>query len=1351
MASATTRDIRNNLFVNKRTNSGSLSLSYAIGLGDTTTTPQNLTLNNNNYYSVGQLGRFKNTDRATMSDWRTAVGKDANSINENPNFVAPNASLSTADLRIAAGTTSLMESGGAIIPDVTTDFEGDARPGPVGAINGGGLSSDIGADEFDGALFPLNMGVQALASPAGTCATSGKTVSVRIKNYASVDPIDFSVNNVIVTASVTGPNPISFNPVLLTTGVLAPGATMDVVIDNNYNMSDTGSYVFDASTMLIGDASTANDAMPSTTIKITPLTAGKITTDVAQFCTNAGGMPTLTATATGGDIQWLESTNGPVGPWTNVGVNSLTYTPSSAITTTTTYTALATCAGNTIAAGDTVSVYIPTILSFTNGSRCGNGPVDMSVTTGYGQLVNWYADSVGGNALFQGSVYSPSLSKSDTFYAAAAAPGETSTALVGGNRWDQYNTAGGFQATLITGAGMSFNATKQVFINTLDIYPAASVGTSFTIEVRSLNSTGTLIASYTGVTTVQNTGATPNVKQTVPVKFTIPAGTSYTIGFSGTNPNCWRGQTTGNGYAYPHTGPGISVYESNFGNATTGGTPIYQYYFYNWVVGAACETSRIPVLATVTPSPSLSIDTNYSAICVGSSTANPVQITSNVADFDTYTWTPNYNVSGSAASGFSFSPDTTVLYTLTASQTGGQQCSNVVTHRVKVNPVPTPLTIQQSPLNFCAGSAPSPFTMVGGNNDGDATLGAFTDVLTTATTGITPYSSYYEGAHEQYLVTAAELNAMNVPAGQMTAITFNVTAQGAGTYAQSNFTIKMGHTTETQMPSAYIVPTTPFVTVYGPVTEPAPAVGLMKHNFTTNFVWDGISNVVIDICHDNDVNASCAGCYSSNSTVSYTNTALPSVYGSYNDNAQACGVTASATVAANTNRPDMIFSYLVPQTYTWTPTTDLYTDSAATAAFTTGNYRNLVVLPTADRTYSITATNTFNCSTTGTATTKLISAPVAPANATISNVTANSFDFSWDAVAGVLGYKVDVATDANFTTFVTGYNNLTPQGLSASISGLTEGTPYFVRVRAVNTCFSSPNASLNTITLPATPVLTAASNVSGAGFTVNWAPVYGASHYLVDVSTANDFSTFVAGYNEKQENGSSAVVTGLSVTTQYYFRVRAVNASGSSAYSVTGDQTTTAAGAKLNLTAFIQGLYLGGGAMTSSPFNADNTLPTTIADTITVELHEDLSGLYNTDYTIVATLDVNGAAEVELPGSAIGNDYYIVIKHRNSIETWSSAAVTISSVTNYDFSSSASQAYGANMVDDGTGVFMIYSGDINQDGFIDGNDFIDVDNDNANFAFGYLYTDANGDAFVDGNDFIVIDNNNSNFIGLARP
>jgi hypothetical protein len=172
--------------------------------------------------------------------------------------------------------------------------------------------------------------------------------------------------------------------------------------------------------------------------------------------------------------------------------------------------------------------------------------------------------------------------------------------------------------------------------------------------------------------------------------------------------------------------------------------------------------------------------------------------------------------------------------------------------------------------------------------------------------------------------------------------------------------------------------------------------------------------------------------------------------------------------------------------------------------------------------------------------------------------------------------------------------------------------------------------------------------------------------------------------------------------------------------------------------------------MTAAPFNADNTLPSSIADTITVELHL-ANGTFDLAYSVTDTISVNGTASISFPGGAVGNYYYLVVKHRNSLETWSADSILISSSLSYDFSSAATQAYGSNLVGLGSGVFGIYAGDINQDGFIDGNDFTDVDNDNSNFASGYLYTDTNGDGFVDGNDFTLIDNNGSMFISIARP
>jgi hypothetical protein len=197
------------------------------------------------------------------------------------------------------------------------------------------------------------------------------------------------------------------------------------------------------------------------------------------------------------------------------------------------------------------------------------------------------------------------------------------------------------------------------------------------------------------------------------------------------------------------------------------------------------------------------------------------------------------------------------------------------------------------------------------------------------------------------------------------------------------------------------------------------------------------------------------------------------------------------------------------------------------------------------------------------------------------------------------------------------------------------------------------------------------------------------------------------------------------------------------------DSSSLSSSATLNITAFLEGLYLGSSTMTASPFNGDGISPNTIADTITIILHDKNN--FDSVYAVRGTISTTGLASLSLPSIYIGNAYYIAVKHRNSLETWTADTVVITSTTNYDFSDDAQKAYGSNLIDLGSGVFGIYAGDINQDGFIDGNDFTDVDNDNSIFASGYLITDTNGDGFVDGNDFTSIDNNGSMFISLARP
>jgi len=121
--------------------------------------------------------------------------------------------------------------------------------------------------------------------------------------------------------------------------------------------------------------------------------------------------------------------------------------------------------------------------------------------------------------------------------------------------------------------------------------------------------------------------------------------------------------------------------------------------------------------------------------------------------------------------------------------------------------------------------------------------------------------------------------------------------------------------------------------------------------------------------------------------------------------------------------------------------------------------------------------------------------------------------------------------------------------------------------------------------------------------------------------------------------------------------------------------------------------------------------------------------------------------------TAPSGNYYIVLNHRNSLETWSkSGGETISQGdTNlYNFTNSSSQAFGNNMIQKGT-KFCIYSGDVNQDGTIDGSDGGIVDNDAFNFLTGYLPSDVNGDGIIDGSDNNIVDNNSANFVSKVTP
>lgn len=129
-----------------------------------------------------------------------------------------------------------------------------------------------------------------------------------------------------------------------------------------------------------------------------------------------------------------------------------------------------------------------------------------------------------------------------------------------------------------------------------------------------------------------------------------------------------------------------------------------------------------------------------------------------------------------------------------------------------------------------------------------------------------------------------------------------------------------------------------------------------------------------------------------------------------------------------------------------------------------------------------------------------------------------------------------------------------------------------------------------------------------------------------------------------------------------------------------------------------------------------------------------------------------GNSSVTFSNVINSTDYFIEVKHKNALETWSAGEQRFSvNLLNYDFTLSQNQAYGNNLILKGT-KYCAYSGDVNQDGSIESTDLSIVDNETGfSNPGGQSVADLNGDFVVDAADLSIVDNNAYNFIIKITP
>jgi len=168
--------------------------------------------------------------------------------------------------------------------------------------------------------------------------------------------------------------------------------------------------------------------------------------------------------------------------------------------------------------------------------------------------------------------------------------------------------------------------------------------------------------------------------------------------------------------------------------------------------------------------------------------------------------------------------------------------------------------------------------------------------------------------------------------------------------------------------------------------------------------------------------------------------------------------------------------------------------------------------------------------------------PADPQTAPLIIAGNGQLTVSWQAVEQADVYEVWAGTTNTIQTVTKRGEDIS--GLSTVITGLNNGTTYYVWIKAKNNIGVSgfsPTASGKPLGTPGTPTVSAAYK----RLFVIWAAVAGANEYEVyyGISTPATLVTTTTG--------TTATISGLTAGTTYYVRLRAKNANGTSDYGAT--------------------------------------------------------------------------------------------------------------------------------------------------------------------------------------------------------
>ena len=185
------------------------------------------------------------------------------------------------------------------------------------------------------------------------------------------------------------------------------------------------------------------------------------------------------------------------------------------------------------------------------------------------------------------------------------------------------------------------------------------------------------------------------------------------------------------------------------------------------------------------------------------------------------------------------------------------------------------------------------------------------------------------------------------------------------------------------------------------------------------------------------------------------------------------------------------------------------------------------------------------------------SAPAAPVVKLGNSATSGKPMLTWNAVYGATSYRIYRSTSRG-----SGYSLLgTVTATSYTNTGAKAGTTYYYRVKACNDAGLSPYSNIvsgkvkSVTPKPSAPVVKIGNSASSGKPMLTWNAVSGATSYKVYRATSQNGTYSLLG----TVTATSYTNTGAKAGVTYYYKVKAVNSAGESAYSniVSGRATVT--------------------------------------------------------------------------------------------------------------------------------------------------------------------------------------------------